>query len=387
MEAELASQQQIITRMTNDGAGRPFTAEERLVYDRTRTQRDHLTAAIAEEQERIRSIDAAAAITGSIGGVADDEVGTSLGEQLLTRGMAALESLGVRKYAGAEETLTRALQHGVQADGTAPVTIEGDLIKFVDSNRYAVHAVRQLPMPDNHAPTFKRPRLTQSTQVGTQAAEGDVLASRRIQTTGDTITKVTKGGVLSLSEQEIDWTDPAMLGLAVQDLAEQYAIDTDAFLCAAIEAKITSNVTTVADDAALADFNAALAEAAAAVYSTGKKLPTVLLAGTNRWAYLAGLTDDTGRAAFPIVGPQNANGQLEGVGSFAGNVNGLQLVVDPNFDPDTLVVAASQFVEFYEQNKGLLNVQAPSTLEVQYAYRGYVAANVYAQGLQALAPS
>jgi hypothetical protein len=367
--------------------GRALSASEQRTWDETTTRMDAITAEIEGANSGRRPVLPAAVIPG----IADAPTGRSaFGELLLVRGQAALGSLGVEKYRGAvadAETLTRVVAHGVAADGTAPVTIEGDLIKFVDGNRYAVHASRQIPMPDNHAPTFKRPRVTQTTQVGTQAAEGDVLASRRLQTTGDTITKVTKGGVLSLSEQEIDWTDPAMLELAVQDLAEQYAVDTDALLCAAIEAKITTNSTDVALDAGPQDFIEATAAAAAAVYTASKKLPNTLYAGTNRWAYLLGLTDDDGRPLFPTIGAQNASGSIAGAGSFGGNVLGLTLVVDPNFDPDTLVVAASSLVEFYEQNKGLLSINAPSTLEVQYAYRGYVAANVYAQGLQALAPA
>lgn len=317
----------------------------------------------------------------------DPEAGTNLGRHLLVRGQAALGALGVAKYAGAVDTLQRALQHGVSGDGISPVTIEGDLVKFVDANRYAVNASRRIPMPDNRSQTFERPRLTQSTQVDTQAAQGDVLASRRITTTGDTITKVTKGGTLALSEQEIDWTEPAMLGLAIQDLAEQYAIESDSDLTAAIEAKVTTNNTVVALDASAADFVLALAEAQAAEYATSKKLPDVLYAGTNRWAYLLGLTDNDGRPLYANIGAQvNAGGSVSGT-SFGGNVGGLVLCVDPNFDPDFLAVAASQLVEFYEQDKGLLNVDAPSTLEVIYAYRGYVAANPYAQGLQGLNPA
>lgn len=88
-------------------------------------------------------------------------------------------------------------------------------------------------------------RVTRRTTVGTQVTEGDVLSSKRLRLIGDTITKVTKEGVLSLSEQEIDFTDRAMLGLAVQDLAESYAIDTDLRQTAAIEASITEGTDTV----------------------------------------------------------------------------------------------------------------------------------------------
>ncbi len=286
-----------------------------------------------------------------------------------------------------EGELGRVVAHGVSGDGTAPITIEGDLIKFVDANRYAVNRARQLPMPDNHAPTFKRPRVTQRTTVAGQTTEGDILSSQRLQLTGDTVTKLTRGGVLALSEQEIDWTDPALLGLAIQDLAESYAIDTDTVLTAAIEAAVTEGTETILSLTAASDvFIQALATGAAQVYSTSKKLADVLFVAIDRWAYMAGLVDGDGRPMFPITGPMNAaGGDTGGLRTFSGfNVMGLDVVVDPNFSANVAIIAVSQLCEFYEQNKGLLSIAVPSTLEVQYAYRGYVAANVYSQGLNGL---
>lgn len=389
---------------------RALSADEQTSYDAALTRMEAIGAEVEATKTRQEKLDDNAAVLAQLGGadpapelvrgVTPSAPGSivqvherrpvdacyDLGTYALVRGQVLHGSKTVEE---GNEVLTRTLQHGVAADGTAPVTIEGDLINFVDANRYAVNAARKLPMPDNHAPTFKRPRVTQRTQVGNQAAEGDVLSSRRLQLTGDTVTKRTEGGVLSLSEQEIDWTDPAMLGLAIQDLAEQYAIDTDDVLTTAIEAGITSNKTTLADDASLVDFTPAFAEAVGAVYTAAKRMANVVFASVDRWVYLNGLTDADGRPAFPTVGPQNAPGSNGGGQTSLGNlsISGIPVVVDPNFSSGTLIVAASSLVEFYEQNKGLLSIAAPSTLEVQYAYRGYVAANVYAAGLQALTDS
>jgi hypothetical protein len=245
-------------------------------------------------------------------------------------------------------------------------------------------------MPDNHAPTFKRPRLSQRSTVGTQAAEGDVLSSQRVQTAGDTVTKVTKGGVLSLSEQEIDWTDPALLGLSIEDLAASYAIDTDDFLATAIETAATANDATETILAAAlptaANFVAAVTAAAGVAYASAKRLPDTLFVDTNWWSRILGIVDTTGRPVFPTHGQSvNSSGTAEGVTSFGGiNVLGLNVVVDPNFTADFMCVAVSSLIEFYEQNKGLLSINAPSTLEVQYAYRGYVATNVYLQAIASI---
>ena len=324
----------------------------------------------------------------------------TMGEQLLIRGRHALgkdsnvdgtdyETL-VRSFE--DETLQRVVAHGVQSDGLSPTTIEGDLVKFVDASRNAVASSRRLPMPDNKSNTFKRPRLSTVTSAALQSAEGDVLSSTRAALTGDTVTKHTYGGVVSFSEQEIDWTDPAMLAVTLQDLAEQYGIVTDDVLCTAIEtASTASDATTLALDAASDAVIAAVAAASAIAYGTSKKMPDVLYAAPDRFFYLASLVDGDGRPVFPVAGGtivNSAGSNAPGVTSWGSmNVLGLRVVVDPNFTSNFLAVAVSQLVESYEQNKGLLSIAAPSTLEVQYAYRGYFATNVYSQGFGALEAS
>lgn len=246
---------------------RDLTENERMQYEGACTRMEEISADITETSERMEKFDAAAEAAAKVldapsvvtrmeergivtydpkkagrpyrSSVATEELGEfgkTLGRAILDRAAGKISE---------DEVLQRVVAHGVAADGTAPVTIEGDLIKFVDANRYAVNRARLLPMPDNHAPTFKRPRATQRTTVATQVTEGDVLSSQRFQAGGDTVTKVTKGGVLSMSEQEIDWTDPALLGLAIQDLAESYAIETDDTLCTAIETAADASTNTV----------------------------------------------------------------------------------------------------------------------------------------------
>lgn len=265
--------------------------------------------------------------------------------------------------------------------GILPTPIVGDLVKFVDSNRYAFGAMRSLPMPPK-GKTFTRPRLTQSTQSAAQT-EKSQLQSRQLTTTGDTVTKATHGTVLNMTEQDIDWSEPSLFDIVYEDMAEQYAIDTEATAAAAIAAAATNTQAfdiSTADSAAVA---AALANAAGATYGRGKTLPDVLFAAVNVWSFLAGLVDGDGRLVYPNLAPMNAPGTLE-LTSFAGNPMGLKLVVSPAFSDNFCAVGISRLCEVYEQNKGFVTVNQPSNLEVQVAYRGYVATNVYANGLTSL---
>lgn len=282
------------------------------------------------------------------------------------------------------ETLLRVVAETGTADtaGILPTPIVGDLVKFVDANRYVIAGMRELPMPAK-GKVFSRPRLTQSTQSAVQTEKAQ-LQSRQLTTTGDTVTKTTHGTVLNLTEQDIDWSEPALLDIAYEDMAEQYAIDTEATAATAIAAAITTNVVTfditTADAAATA---AALADAAVATYGTAKKLPDTIYCAVNVWGFLAGLTDDDGRPLYPSLSPVNAPGQLD-LTSFEGNPMGLRLCVSPAFSDNFFAMGVSRFLEYYEQNKGFISVNVPSVLEQQVAYRGYFATNVYAKGLTGL---
>jgi HK97 family phage major capsid protein len=387
---------------------RDLTADEQIEYDANVTRMEAIDKTVIGLNAQAAKFDGAAAGNVAAGLVPGGQrqaaransriVLAPFGEQLLIRGQHALggrhaeavtadyETL-VRSFD--DETLQRVVSHGVSSDGTAPVTVEGNLVYFVDANRYAVNAANRKPMPDNHAPTFLRPRVTQSTTVAKQVTQGDILSSQRFQLTGDTITKATYGGVLSLSEQEVDWTDPAMLGLAIQDLARQYAIQTSTAFTAALVAAVTEGTETALSlTATLALFVAGIAASAAAAYATAFELPDTLFVAPDRFFYIAGLTDTTGRPAFPVTPSQSFNSpgsNPQGVTKWGSmNVLGLNVVTDPTFAANTMITAVSEFCEVYEQDKGLLTIAAPSTLEVQYAYRGYFVPNVYSQALNGI---
>lgn len=371
---------------------RDLNESEQAEYDATVTRMETIEGALAKLNKDADRFDAVAeTVTRSIPSAArtTPRVETiPFGEQMLIRAKHSLGGRHAEAVADEFETLQRVLAHGTSADQGAVVpTVEGDLIAFVDASRNAVNSARRFPMPDNHASTFLRPRIATFTSVAAQGAQGSVLSSTAPVVAKDTITKVTYGGTISLSEQEIDWTSPEMLGVTVQDLARQYGIVTDDVLCTAIETASTASVQTVVSlTATLAQFTTAVAAAASTAYGTAKKLPDTLYVAPDRFFYLAGLADTTGRAAFPVYNPTNAVGaNPSGIGGWSGmTVLGLKVVVDPNFTANLWTVAVSDYVEWYEQVKGLLQIAAPSTLETTIAYRGYAAANVYTQGFGAM---
>jgi len=54
------------------------------------------------------------------------------------------------------------------------------------------------------------------------------------------------------------------------------------------------------------------------------------------------------------------------------NPFGLNLVVDRAFAANTMTVARGSAIEFYEQVRGIMSVEVPSTLGRTFSYYGYV---------------
>jgi hypothetical protein len=90
------------------------------------------------------------------------------------------------------------------------------------------------------------------------------------------------------------------------------------------------------------------------------------------YSYLGKLVDTAGRPLFPEVGPMNAFGGASAA-SFQGMAFGLQVVVDRNFASDTVIVGDPSGFEIFEQQKGALSLEAPSTLSRTLSWHGYFA--------------
>jgi hypothetical protein len=106
-------------------------------------------------------------------------------------------------------------------------------------------------------------------------------------------------------------------------------------------------------------------------------LPDHIFVAPGVWQALGAQLDGDKRPVFPYVGASGLMG-VNGMGSanvtVANTFNpfGLNLVADRNFAAGTMVVARGQAVEFYEQVRGIMSVEVPSTLGRTFSYYGYV---------------
>ena len=257
--------------------------------------------------------------------------------------------------------------------GIVPTPIVGNLIEKEYGDRPLKGSARNLPMPIAGA-SFIRPLVVQHTLVGKQAAELDGLASRDMSIDPVTVPKGTFGGALRLSRQDIDWSDPSILGIVTSDLVRQYAEQTEEALGAALIAGATGTGT-LANNATAGAFSKAIYDASAAVHVASGRLANTLWASPDEWARLGSLSDGSGRPLFPSLGPANAQGTST-ADSFSMNPFGLRLVVSSHLLPGTLIVGNSNYFEVFENIGGALRADQVDVLGVTVAYYGYMASLV-----------
>ena len=275
----------------------------------------------------------------------------------------------------ARGVITAALADQTISDnpGIVPTPIVGNLIEKEYGARPLKNSARNLPMPMAGA-SFIRPLVVTHTTVGKQANELAQLASQDMSIDPVTVTKDTYGGALRLSRQDIDWSDPSILGIVMSDLVRQYAEQTEAALGAALVAGATGTGT-LANNATSGVFTQAIYSASAAVHQASGRLADTLWASPDEWARLGGLSDGSGRPLFPTLGPANAGG-TSSADSFQMNPFGLRMVVSSHLPTGTLIVGNSSYFEVFENVGGALRADQVDVLGVTIAYYGYLASLV-----------
>jgi uncharacterized protein len=298
----------------------------------------------------------------------------------------AAMTVGGSEFAQLNANIRAAAGDIIVSDSVVPEPIVQPLYDDINPLRPLVSALGPRSMPAL-GKVFIRPRIAQHVEVAQQSTELTGLATRTLEIEEVQVTKGTFGGTVLLSEQVIDWSDPSMLTAVLQDLAGQYALATEYSAVATMAANIDANNFEVTDLTDAEDVVTDLYLIAAQIASVGNYLPTHLIVSPQSWAKLGSLVDQQGRPVFPQTAPINGIGTLPGgVTQWNGNPLGLQLVVSNqvkdqavrvNGDAeDYLFLANARFMEVFENQKGSVSVEVPSTLGRQLSFRGYFASAI-----------
>ena len=273
--------------------------------------------------------------------------------------------------------------------GLLPVPVLGPVFQDLNFVRPVVTAFGARSMPNTPSKTFTRPTITTHTSAATQT-EGSAVSATTMVIAANTVTKTTVAGQVTLTMQDMDFTDPASMNIILNDLAGEYLIKTDDIAADALVAGKTasgSTWTVTADNpTSLID---SLYDAAREITEDSNYFPTHLCVSPDVWGKLGAQLDGSKR---PVLGyttngviGQNSIGRVGGLAYTGMDVMGLTLVVDNNFANGTMLVCYAPGFEIYEAQQGVLSIANPSTLSRTFSYYGYfstfVAKSSFIQGI------
>jgi HK97 family phage major capsid protein len=354
--------------------GRDLKPEEMEMLTRTRDRIQELTAQIdplrdaaqIAQESRNRTAEIALQFQAARGEQTKTLEYRSAGEYVLDYWKARTGSEDAQKRIA---LFQRAASHQTTGDnpGLLPEPILGPVLNFIDVARPLVGALgpRQLPIG-----TFSRPKVTQHTATAAQVGEKTELTSQKMTIAKLPVTASTYGGYVNVSRQDIDWSQPAIMDLIINDLAGEYAKDTENHACGDLTAAAPAGPVIPTGTPTAADVTGALWEAASTIIpATGGQGTIFAVAPPALMSMLGPL--------FPPINPMNAQSQGFSIGAMqsglAGGIAGIPVYVSNGMAPNTILVLSSAAAEVYENRIGALQVIEPSVLGTQVAYAGYFA--------------
>jgi len=314
-----------------------------------------------ESRRKAREIDAELQSARAHGKVGNVEY-RSAGQYVADRYLAMMGDDGALSRT---EVFHRAAAHQTTADnpGLLPESIVGPIVNFVDTARPIVALVGP---QDLGMGAWAYAKVTQHTQVGLQAGEKTELASRKMTITKTPLAPDTYGGYVNVSRQDINRTSPAILDMVINDLAGQYAIQTEAAAATAMTAAAQVGPVIPATPTG-ANIATALWGAAGSVFAATKGQGRTVIAMSPDQLGIIG-------PIFPGVNPTNAFSAGFDAGNLAsggqGAVVGLSVIMSAGLATDTILVFSTSAVNCFEARYGALQVVEPSVWGVQVGYAG-----------------
>ena len=259
--------------------------------------------------------------------------------------------------------------------GLLSVPVLGPVYQELAFIRPLVNALGPRAMPNPGGNSFVRPTISQHSTVTTQANELAAVGTQSMNVAANTVTKLTLGGSLDISYQSIDFTDPNGLTTVINDLAGEYLLATEGVTATNLLAAATSSGVW---DLSVTDYMKSLYDAAVDISTTTNRMPTHICVSPDVWAQIGQLVDSSNRPVFAYTGGTglagyNALGN-NNVSTWAGvNPLGLELVVSSKLAAKSMIILNSTAFEVYEQMRGMLSVEQPSTLSRLISIFGYFA--------------
>jgi hypothetical protein len=276
-----------------------------------------------------------------------------------------LAQLGDTDAIRRQETFHRVAAHQTTADnpGLLPESIVSPLVNFIEVAR---PLCATLGPTDLGSGAWAYARVTQHTSVAKQAGEKTELASRKMTVTKTPLGADTFGGYVNISKQDINRSSPAILDMVINDLAEQYAIETEEEAADVLWAAATAGPIIPTGPATALAVSQAIWAAAGQVFAATKGQGRTVVAVSPDMLGLIG-------PIFPPVNPTNAfsSGFSLPLGQGdQGSIAGLSVIMSAGLDTGQIVVYSTAAAKAFEYKYGNLQVVEPSVWGVQVGYAG-----------------
>ena len=263
------------------------------------------------------------------------------------------------------EIFNRAAAHQTTADnpGLLPESVATPVVNFVDESRPLVGVIGPV---DPGSGSWSYAQVTQHTQVAKQTGEKTELASRKMTITKTPLAQETFGGYVNVSKQDIQRTSPAILDMVINDLAGQYAIETEVEAGTVIDGAATPGPILPSGPAIL-DIATAIWSAVGQAFTAVKGQGGMVIAVSPDMLGVIG-------PLFPGINPTNAYGSGFSAANFGqgqqGSISGLTVVMSAGLPPVSIIAFSTAAVKAFEHKYGNLQVVEPSVWGVQVGYAG-----------------
>jgi len=354
-------------------AGRDLTDEENAQIEREDARRDHLQKAI---DTQAALLDRSAKVSARLDGMrtpaprsrvdtgAQPEPQFDLAREIPSPGAWAsmMNRVWVRKDPAAVALLERATAHQTTADnpGLIPYPLVGPLVDRMREKRPLIMSLggsKQAP-----APKFDRPVVTQQVDVGVQANEKDLTASRKMLVDTVSVTLATYAGHVNLSRQDLRWSSPSLLDIIYGSFVKVYARRSDKAACAQFSAAVTQTDSLVG--LTQGDVDDVLGTTGSTVSGADGDNGELNHAWMSR-----DVAVDLAKLRNATTGNKLYNIPL--VNGTSGDLDGLAVTIDDRFAPGTLILGDDTLVEHWEDLEGFLSVAEPDVLGQMVGYAGY----------------
>ena len=202
---------------------------------------------------------------------------------------------------------------------------------------------QRFPISDATPKIF--PKVSTSTTVAAQAAEGTNAAASDFATTAVSATPLLYGGSTSVARQVLDGADPSIDAMLMQDLTEAYAQASEAVIVTAVEAGSGASGQAIT---AATPFDGTLKNVIA--YQAARFLPAEgIMVPSALYAVLAADPDTTGRPLMPWLGAVNSDGTLQ-AGAAGGNILGADVKLSWGSTANVVVTGRRTDFVIYESS-------------------------------------